>query len=186
VNARHTSAIAELLARIQEEVTEAAVLVDTAEDEIEQAVARHPQAADDLFHSFCLLLPAFEADAWGTEFVLRAHCRELLERVASGADTRPGTNVECLLAMVQVSKAVPLNGPAAGFYFRMWSGAFPDHELTGRDQHYQALYGARIDEAERKTRKKLSIPGRVLRDVGCDGYHHGQPAACRYRTEAQS
>lgn len=186
VNARHADAIAKLLARIQEKVAGAAALVDIAGDEIEQAAARHPQAADDLFHSFRLLLPAFEADAWGAEFVLRAHCRELLERVASGADTRPGTNVECLLAMVQVSKAVPLNGPAAGFYFRMWSGAFPDHELTGRDQHYQALYGARIDEVERKTRKKLSIPGRVLRDVGCDGCHHGQPVACRYRAEAQS
>ncbi len=94
--ARHAAVIAELLARVQAEVTGAAALVDVAEDEIEQAAVRHPQAADDLFHCFRLLVPAFEARAWGTEFVLRAHCRELLERVAAGQDTRPGTNAECL------------------------------------------------------------------------------------------
>jgi len=183
--ARHMAAIAELLARVQEEVTGAAALVDIAEDEIERAAARHPQAADDLFHCFRLLLPAFEARAWGTEFVLRAHCRELLERVASGEDTRPGTNAECLLAIAQVAMEVPLNGAAAGFYLRMWSAAFPGHELGDRGQHYEALYKGAIDDIERWTRKKLSIPGRVLRDVECDGLHHGQPAACRYRTEAQ-
>jgi len=43
-----------------------------------------------------------------------------------------------------------------------------------------------IDDIERWTRKKLAIPGRVLRGITCDGLHHGQPAACRYRTEAQS
>jgi len=184
--ARHMAAIAELLARVQAEVTGAAALVDIAEDEIEQAAARRPQAAGDLFHCFRLLLPAFEARAWGTEFVLRAHCRELLERVARGQDTRPGTNAECLLAIAQVAMEVPLNGAAAGFYLRMWSAAFPGHELTGHGQHYEALYKGSIDDIERWTRKKLAIPGRVLRDITCDGLHHGQPAACRYRTEAQS
>ncbi|MGH3403813.1 MAG: hypothetical protein ACRDRJ_15140 [Streptosporangiaceae bacterium] len=183
--ARHAAAIAELLARVQAEVTGAAALVDVAEDEIGQAAARHPQAADHLFHSFRLLLPAFDARAWGTEFVLRAHCRELLERVARGEDTRPGTNAECLLAISQVAVEVPLNGAAAGFCFRMWSGAFPGHELSDRGQHYEALYGSAIDDIERWTRAKLAIPGRVLRDITCDGLHHGQPAACRYRAEAQ-
>ena len=185
-NARHAAVIAELLARVQAEVTGAAALVDVAEDEIEQAAARHPQSADDLFHSFRLLLPAFEARAWQTEFVYRAHCRELLERVARGEDTRPGTNAECLIAISQVAMEIPLNGPAAGFYLRVCSGAFPGHELAGRGQPYEALYGSAIDEIERLTRKKLAIPGRVLRDITCDGLHHGQPAACRYRAEAQS
>jgi hypothetical protein len=184
--ARHAAVIAELPARIQTEVAGAAALVDIAEDEIDQAAARHPQAADYLFHCFRLLLPVFEAKAWGTEFVLRAHCRELLERVARGQDTRPGTNVECLLAVAQVAMEVPLNGAAAGFYPRMWSGAFPGHELSDRGVHYEAIHKGEIDDIERWTRKKLSISGRVLKDVECDGYHHGQPAACKYRAEAQS
>lgn len=177
--------IAALFARIQKEVAEASVAIDITEDEIEQAIARHPEAAGDLFHSYSLLLPAVASDAWGTEFVLRAHCRELLERVAAGGDTRPGTTVECLLAMSEVSKTIPLNGTAAGFYLRMWSAAFPEHELTDRGQHHEALYKDRIDDIERWTRKKLTIPGRVLRGVECDGCHHGKPVACKYRTEAK-
>ena len=176
--------LAALLASIQEEVTGVVALVDISEDEIEQAIARHRQAADDLFHAFPLLLPAFGAQAWSTEFVYRAHCRELLERVATGEDTPPGTAVECVLAMRQVALAVPLNGPAAGFYLRMWRLAFPDHELSDRGQHYEALERDRIDDIERKTRKKLAVSGRVLRGIECDGYHNGEPAACKYRTEA--
>jgi hypothetical protein len=78
--------IEELLATVRREVAEASTLVDIAEDEIEQATGRHPGAADDLFHAYPILLPAIGASAWGTEFVLRAHCRELLERIAAGQD----------------------------------------------------------------------------------------------------
>src|SRR5260370_14792490 len=132
--ARHAAVIAELLARVQEEVTGAAVRADVAEDEIAQAAAGHPQAADALFHSFRLLLPAFEAKAWHTEFVLRAHCRELLERVASGQDTRPGTNAECLLAVAQVAMEVPLNGAAASRH-----SAFRSEEHTSELQSHLNL-----------------------------------------------
>jgi hypothetical protein len=104
--------------------------------------------------------------------------------VARGQDTRPGTNVECLLAIAQVAMEVPLNGVAAGFHLRMWSGALPGHELADRGQHYEALHQGAIDDIERWTRKKLTIPGRVLRDITCDGLHHGRPAACRYRAQS--
>ncbi len=48
------------------------------------------------------------------------------------------------------------------------------------------LHGGAIDDIERWTRAKLAIPGRVLRDITCDGCHHGQHVAYRYRAEAQS
>jgi len=179
-------AITALVAEIQAEVTGASAWVDFAEDEIEQAAARHPGASDDLYHAFCLLLPAIEVSAWGTEFVYRAHCRELLERVATGEDTRPGTTVECLLAMAEVSKRIPLNGTAAGLYFRLWARAFPEHELSDRGEYYEALYKESIDKTEQELRRKLSLRGRVvLRDFTCDGTHHGQPAECKY-AEARS
>jgi hypothetical protein len=175
--------ITELFCQVQREVAEATALVDVAEDEIAQAIKRHPDAADDLFHAYPLLLPAIVSRAWSTEFVLRGHCRELLERVATGQDTRPSTTVECLLAMAEVSKAIPLGGAAGGFYFRMWHKAFPEHELSDRGPYYEAIYRGRINEIEKWTRKKLAIPGRVLKDVECDGLHHGEPVPCKYRTE---
>jgi hypothetical protein len=177
--------IAELFRQVQREVDAACALIDIAEDEIGQATERHPDAADDLFHSYVLLLPAIASAAWSTNFVLRAHCREQLERVVAGEDTRPGTTVECLLAISEVSKAIPLGGAASGFYLRMWSTAFPGHELTDRGQHHEALYRDRIDQIEKWTRKKLAIPGRVLKGIECDGVHHGEPVQCKYRTEAE-
>jgi len=187
VNAGDEDVILALVAEIQAEVTGASAWVGIAEDEIEQAAGRHPEAADDLYHAFALLLPAIEARAWDTEFVYRAHCRELLERVAAGEDTKPGTTVECLLAMSEVSKKIPLNGTAAGLYFRLWTRAFPDHELTDRGEHYEALYKDSIDKVEQEMRRKLTLRGRVVqRGFTCDGTHHGQPAGCKYRAVAGS
>ena len=99
--------------------------VQWAEEEIEAAIRRHPGAASDLWYSFRLLVPAVSCTGWGTEFVIRGHARELLERVAAGADTRPGTAAECAMAMAAVSVKIPLHGAAAGFYCRMWRQAFP-------------------------------------------------------------
>jgi hypothetical protein len=185
VNPGDEDGILALVAEIQAEVTGASAWVGIAEDEIEQAAGRHPEAADDLYHAFALMLPATGAAAWETEFVYRAHCRELLERVAAGEDTRPGTTAEAVLAISEVSKKIPLTGTAAGLYFRMWSRAFPGHELTDRGEHYEALYKDAIDKAEGDIRQKLNLPGRVvLRDFTCDGTHHGEPVQCKYQAEA--
>jgi hypothetical protein len=74
------------------------------------------------------VIPADSA-AWGTEFIWRGHARELLERVADGADTQPGTAAECCIAMAEVVRAISLHGAAADFYFWMASYAFPSHGL---------------------------------------------------------
>jgi hypothetical protein len=76
----------------QEAVDTAMEQVEWAEDEIAKAQARHPAAMDDLFHSFNLLSPTHERMKY--ERVHRSHCRELLDRVALGADTRACTAAE--------------------------------------------------------------------------------------------
>lgn len=76
-----------------------------AEDEIVQVTRRHPHVADDLFHRFSLLQPTSHRMA--TQFVYRSHCRELLDRVANGNDTRPGTAAEVCLALLEVSLITP-------------------------------------------------------------------------------
>lgn len=56
----------------------------------------------------------------------------MLERIASGLDTRPGTAAECLIAMAECAKAIPLHCATAGFYLRMAGCAFPGHVLFDR------------------------------------------------------
>jgi hypothetical protein len=172
--------LGELIASVRTDVGTGLASVGLAESEIEQAIKRHPDAENDLY----IISPA-----WGTEFIYRGHCRELLERVAKGEDTRPGTAAECCLAMSAVSMKIPLHGAASGFYFRMWRQAFSDHEIwpEGAD-HHEALYSGQIDDIERHVRHRLSQPTRRLDTsaIECDSEHWGQPVTCKYATGGAS
>ncbi|WP_329431292.1 hypothetical protein OG339_47865 (plasmid) [Streptosporangium sp. NBC_01495] len=153
--------------------------MDWAEEEIANAMRRHPTEADTLFHCFVLLKPT--SDRMDTEFVYRSHCRELLNRAAAGEDTRPGTAVEVCCACSDSNKLGPFTSPAAGLYMRVWAQAFPDKPMfAGRHEHHEALEGSRIDDLEKGLRGKLAVKDRRLGTIECDGRHHGEPVRCRY------
>jgi hypothetical protein len=131
-----------------------------AEAEIEAAQRRHPDAADRIWRSFSLLRPTLELIR--TEPVYRSHCRELLDRVACGEDTRPATAAECCVALSETSLRVPLSTSVAGLYTRLWTLAqLPPVDLTDAREHYEALEGSLIDEHEAWLRTKLRQDWRV-------------------------
>jgi hypothetical protein len=173
-----------LFAGIEAEVGLVLTALDWAEDEIAAASHRHRTQADLLFHSLGVLMPRHIGTGMNTEFVYRAHARELLERVAAGEDLRPATAAEICLTLSRVSQHAPMHGAAAGLYFRMWLAAFPDHPLTpdqaDNQRHYEHLYGPQIDELEAMIRRKAADPDRQLGDIECDGRHHGTTVACRF------
>lgn len=154
--------------------------MDWAEDEIKKARARHPKHSDRLYHSFLLLTPTHERMA--TEFVYRAHCRELIDRVAAGADTRPGTAAEVCCAMLEVTLRTPIRSAAFGLYLRMWHAAgFPDYpEFTEWRGHHEALEQTTIDDHELFARRKLAVADRHLGAIDCSGQHHGDDVNCVY------
>ncbi|MBF6290190.1 hypothetical protein [Nocardia cyriacigeorgica] len=155
--------------------------LEWAEDEIRRAQQAHPDVADVLHHSFSLLSATEERMA--TEFVYRAHARELLERVATGVSTKPGTSVEVVLSLMRASLVTPLNTTAFGLYARIWRQAgLP--AVAGLGEHYEALNASRIDEFEAIARRKLAQPSRVLKLVTCEGRHLGEPVDCRLATES--
>lgn len=160
--------------------------MEWAEDEIAQASQRYPAQADTLFHSFRLLTP--NHDLMTTAFVYRAHCRELLERVVAGRDTRPGTAVEICCACCDSSQLAPLTSPAVGLYHRMWVAAFPDQPnfFAEIQQAHEVLEGATIDAHEATMRRKLGVQDRTLGVIDCDGRHHGEHVQCRYHTVADA
>lgn len=160
-------------------------VIEIAEEQIGAAQARHPERAALLHHAFPLLFPAVPEMTELAPFIYAGHCRELLERVAAGDDTRPGTAAEILMVMRHVSEAIPLHGPGYGFYLRMWHQACPDVPYPWPDpdglrrevEHYERMEGNRIDPAERFARQKLTCKRRVIGTPGCDGQHHGRPVA---------
>ncbi len=138
--------------------------MEWAEDEIQQAQRRHPAQADLLWTTFRLLQPTL--DLMRTELAYRSHCRELLERVARGQDTRPGTSAELAMACSETSLLAPLTTSGSGLYLRVWAKAFPDRPVMDdggeRLAHHEALKGDVIDEHEAVMRRKLSQPWRRL------------------------
>lgn len=156
-------------------------------EEIERATRRHPAAADALFHSFYLLEPDWHGMRRCTEVVHRAHCRELLDRVGAGADTRPATAVEICRELCRIGAIAPLTTTQVGLHVRMWAAAFPDQpDPSGELEHYEALHGAALDEAERVTRHELAEPWRALDGIQCNGRHDGVPVSCQYATPGRS
>jgi hypothetical protein len=132
-----------------------------AEQEIRAAQRRHPQAADRIEQGMPLLCPTFAL--MDNDRVYRAHCRELLDRLAQGRDTRPGTAAECCLALCEVSQRAPLTSTAAGLYARMWTSAgLPPIELAEAGPHYEALHASTIDEHEAWLRRHLRQDWRIL------------------------
>ncbi len=136
--------------------------------------ARHPSAADRIWHGFALLQPTHPL--LYNEMLYRAHCAELLDRVARGDDTRPGTAAECCAAMSEVSLQAPLHTSAVGLYIRMWRQVgLPPIDLSG--EHYEALDGSLIDDNEAWLRAKLRQPSRVLSErKGAARTGHGRAA----------
>lgn len=159
-------------------------IMEWAEDEIEKATRRHPRHRDVLWHSFSLIRPRDTDSRLGTEMVYRSHAAELLERVVTGADTRPPTAAEMCVVCLEASKAVPMHGDSAGLYFRVWAKAFPDNVLTTEQtdthEHYEQLFGSRIDILEQDVARKITDQGRILGEIDCHGYHHGEPVTCRF------
>jgi hypothetical protein len=129
-------------------------LMEIAEDEIAVAKKAQPRATV-LDRSFALLLPT--QDIMNTDWLYRAHCRELLTRLVKGEDTRPGTDVEVIAAVASVTLKTPVVSAVAGLYERTFQRISPERyaQLFEEDwaAKYQHLYGPQIDEWEADTRR---------------------------------
>lgn len=177
---------AALFAQIRGELQPLFAAMNWADEEIAAAGRRHPGQADLLYHAFTVLTPRHVGPGMGIEFVYRGHIRELLERVATGADLRTATAAEICLALSEVSLLAPMHGAGAGLYLRMWLQAFPGHPVTAdqadNQAHYEYLHGPQIDDLEAMMRRKAADPERHIGEIECKGRHHGQDVDCRFAT----
>jgi hypothetical protein len=135
-------------------------LMTWAEEEIEEAQARHGEVRRGrLWNSFLMLKVTDQPCMW-SEIIYRAHCRELLDRVAAGQDVRPATDAEMITALYESSLAVPLSSAAVTLYFRIAARSFPELWAASGDHtdlaSYESVHGTAADEHEGWLRKKLT------------------------------
>jgi hypothetical protein len=131
-------------------------LMGYAEEEI---AAAGGQEDDPVWRSFKLMNPS--EMLLRTEIVYRAHCRELIERVKTGQDTRPGTDAEMM------SQSAPLNRSAVGLQLRLFKRRLPEQfDLLGVDLAQYEGDAWEIDEYEATLRRKLTDRDRRLQEGG--------------------
>lgn len=173
---------AEILGELGQELDAIFDRIGWAEDEIAKAQARHPEHADRIYHSFSLLSGGQASERMGVEAVYRAHAREILERVAAGEDTRPGTAVEVVIGLLAAAERAPLSHEGFGLCARLWAVAgLPDNEsFTDRLGHLEALHADRLDREEAAARRACRDNARRLGQITCEGMHHGAKIACTY------
>lgn len=167
VDTRPTGGVADDWAEFRAQVDGHFADLWIAEDEIAKAVAAYGddvEAADRAWHALLALQPTMDKMTL-TEMVYRAHCRELLDRAAAAGDLRPGTAVECCIALCEASTAVPLNTTGTGLYFRLWHKAgLPDMGGEAQLPAYERLRAERMDDEEAALRGRLAQPRRGLPD----------------------
>lgn len=108
------------------EIAQAFRQMEISEEEIESAQARHPWKSGLIWNAFTLLQGTYPLSGKSDD-LYRAHCRELLERVAEGVDTSHPTKAEILSFLVDLTLKAP-----AGEITQYWHGVlfmdlFPDY-----------------------------------------------------------
>ena len=119
----------EVLGPLGPEVRGIFALMELADEELDAAKKRHPLAEFAIQKSFPLLQPAVELFAGKHAEVYRAHCRELLDRVADGAsekELRRGTRAEVLCVLTDWSLSHPPGPQGAALLSTLFAEVFPD------------------------------------------------------------
>jgi hypothetical protein len=144
---------------VDSEIGRIETLMRLNDEEIRQAIARHPGAAARLKHANRLLYPTCEL--LEREPVYRAHVRELLERIAAGQDTRLGTTAECCVVMTEVSLRIPFNLAGRELFDRLLALSGLGDEIGWVDRVPDLTVGV-VDQAELDLRRRLSQADRHL------------------------
>lgn len=140
-------------------ITTAFTVMDWAQDEIEAARARHGEyVKGPLWHAF-MAVKVTEPHMF-EEIIYRVHAREILDRIATGKDVRPGTDAEMIAALRLASLTAPLSSAAATLYFRIAARSFPGlwaHAGNHTDlAAYESVHGGAADDHESWLRNKLA------------------------------
>lgn len=144
-------------------------LMEIAEEEIEAAQKRYhePVGKGDgpIWGAFMLLQPSHPQ--MKAESLYRAHCRELLDRVGLGEDTRPATGAELIFALSEASLQAPLTSSATGLYLKLGLQCFPEimtdvmNDIGRTVEDYERLHGQAMEEHREFLARKMRQNWRV-------------------------
>lgn len=136
-------------------------LMEIAEDEILKAQKRHPDRAEHLWDkgfSLCCPSPVLGNV---TDKIYRAHCAEILDRLAQDQDTGIATEAEILWSLSTLSKAAPLNHDAAAAFRQLFISVM-GFDATPEIPEFRGTYDGAVEELIGTFRTKLTIKDRKV------------------------
>lgn len=159
----------DIAAQLKAKLTSVFDLMGIAEEEIEAAQKRfgEPVGKGDgpIWNSFTLLMPTHPD--MKAESLYRAHCRELLDRVGRGEDTRPATHAEMIFALSEASLRAPLDNGATGLYLKLGMECFPEitsrilKEIDRTVDDYERLHGREMEGHEEYLKRRMRQEWRI-------------------------
>jgi hypothetical protein len=135
-----------------------------AEDCISEYKKLYPDVQEELHDTFVSLVSSQVLFVINSEMLYRAHCKELLTRIAKGGkrkDLDNATDAECLAAIMGFSLQHPLSNDYAYAYYQLFIKLFPEikFEPVMEDGMYESWPG-RFDEIITTLKRKLHQKGR--------------------------
>lgn len=134
-----------------------------AEEEIEAAQSRYPLRKAEVWSAFLLLQPPPVLEEY-PDHLYRAHCREILNRVATGGDPRWATDAEMLAGFCEALARAPLREDGAALMWRVFQRVYPEANREERFSQidFRESYPGRTDELETEARRSLRREERKL------------------------
>lgn len=125
--------------------------MDVAALELAREATTHPQAMADMFP----LLRPTEPLRGKAPAVYLSHVRELLARAVQAADLVPGTDAECLCALLGAATRAPLNSSGCLLADRLFRRVMPGVALQGEPPHepWPGACDELLIDAKRATRQ---------------------------------
>lgn len=123
-------------------------------------VAEELLAGRDVPGLFLALCPT-DPIAGKARWLYRAHAEELIGRAARGEDLRPGTDAECLAALMDVAARAPLRQDAAAAVDVLWDRIDPPGHPPGTGT--PETHPGAAEEVIAETRRRIRVETRRLR-----------------------
>jgi hypothetical protein len=124
-------------------------------EEVDAAKARHGETDPETFDTaFPLLRPADDHPFLAPEPIFRAHCVELLDRVAAGEDLSAATEAEIFGLLVDASKYQPFCGGLTSLYLTLAKKITPEpyaeflqKEAPGSPEELEEYHAVHAEDA---------------------------------------
>lgn len=136
-------------------------LMGIAEEEIAAGQRRHPSKAKEIHKAAFMAVQPYHKEFWrAPDNVYRAHCREIIDRVAAGAKLEIATDAEILYGLYSACQKAPPGDHFSLLYQRLFIKIFPDQKIIKNDSLFRESWPQAVEEMYYQFRVKLRVEKR--------------------------